>query len=334
MKRTALLLIALLVFTAIQAQKIRIAVLELEIAPEINRVDVEDLSGMLTIALDNTGRYTIVERMQVNTVIQTQRAQRNLTNERIIELGNRLDVRYLLIGRVNQWCMRCEYNVDVRIVDALTAGTLSTINIAQTTSLSASEITANLASDLDRAIQAKFTDEQKRLNHETIVGLWESKTRPNWVNYFNVGEQSKNHYLNDTYVLIEFKSNGTFVLYDISLRFRSGVQRGDEIVSIQEYIRQEYHGRYTRDGNVLQLEWISTSAYHTYKETTAADQNRRGRAVANRNPVLPTDRDYSLIFTGGSESISAITFNADPTPRRGETMRFNRTNQAPPKSHL
>ena len=118
--------ITLLIAGTTNAQQIKIAVMELRAGSNVNQSEIEGLSGMLSTALDNTGRFILVERNQIDKVIKEQGFQKSsLTNAQVAKVGNVLGVNKILIGDVTK--VFGEYNVDIRIIDASSGQVLAPV---------------------------------------------------------------------------------------------------------------------------------------------------------------------------------------------------------------
>lgn len=129
MKKISLIIMLLLAFTmtaTAQNKKMKIAVMDFKAGVGVNAAEVEGLSDMLINTLYESGKFSIVERSQINQVLKEQKFQASeLTNEQLAEVGRILGVESVLIGTVNflaehknpDGSMTGEYNVDVRAVD-------------------------------------------------------------------------------------------------------------------------------------------------------------------------------------------------------------------------
>lgn len=111
-------------------QKIKVAIVDLR--PGVNRTQtqVNGLEDMLISELFNTGKFTVIERNQVNKVIREQRFQNSsLSDAQCRRIGGILGVDAIITGTIN-YIVRDrrmasdnqskvdigEYNVDVRMV--------------------------------------------------------------------------------------------------------------------------------------------------------------------------------------------------------------------------
>ena len=129
MKKVSLIIMLLMVFAltaTAQNKKMKIAVMDFKAGVGVSANEVEGLSDMLINTLYESGKFSIVERSQINQVLKEQKFQASeLTNEQLAQVGRILGVESVLIGTVNflaehknlDGSMTGEYNVDVRAVD-------------------------------------------------------------------------------------------------------------------------------------------------------------------------------------------------------------------------
>ena len=145
MKKISLIIMLLLAFTmtaTAQNKKMKIAVMDFKAGVGVNANEVEGLSDMLINTLYESGKFSIVERSQINQVLKEQKFQASeLTNEQLAEVGRILGVESVLIGTVNflaehknpDGSMTGEYNVDVRAVDVESGEVVTTAGAAKST---------------------------------------------------------------------------------------------------------------------------------------------------------------------------------------------------------
>ena len=105
----------LLCLLAVSAMAQRAAVMEFKAGVGISQADVDGLSGIFTTYFRPAG-YTMVERTQIDRVIDEQGFQRSsLTDDQMVRIGEILNVSKIVLGDVN--IARGQYNVDVRVVN-------------------------------------------------------------------------------------------------------------------------------------------------------------------------------------------------------------------------
>ena len=118
-KLFSLCLICLLAMSAI-AQ--RAAVMEFKAGVGISQADVDGISGIFTTYFRPAG-YTMIERTQIDRIIEEQRLQRSaLTESQMVRVGQLLNLSKIVIGDVN--VVMGQYNVDVRVIN-VESGTIA-----------------------------------------------------------------------------------------------------------------------------------------------------------------------------------------------------------------
>lgn len=122
MKKIYVLLIALLPFLTLDAQ--RIAVLEFKANVGVSSSDVDGISAIFTTYFHPVG-YTLVERNQIDKVIEEQGFQRSkITQNQMVRIGEILNVSKIVVGDVN--IVMGQYNVDVRVINVQTGSVVAT----------------------------------------------------------------------------------------------------------------------------------------------------------------------------------------------------------------
>ena len=93
----------------------RAAVMEFKAGVGISQADVDGLSGIFTTDFRPAG-YTMVERTQIDRIIDEQQLQRSsLTESQMVRIGELLNLSKIVIGDVN--IVMGQYNVDVRVIN-------------------------------------------------------------------------------------------------------------------------------------------------------------------------------------------------------------------------
>lgn len=143
MKKISLIIMLLMAFAmaaTAQNKKMKIAVMDFKAGVGVNANEVEGLSDMLINTLYESGKFSIVERSQINQVLKEQKFQASeLTNEQLAQVGRILGVESVLIGTVNflaehkniDGSMTGEYNVDIRAVDVESGEVVTTAGAAK-----------------------------------------------------------------------------------------------------------------------------------------------------------------------------------------------------------
>ena len=137
--------LCLICFLAVSAMAQRAAVMEFKAGVGISQADVDGLSGIFTTYFRPVG-YTMVERAQIDRIIDEQQIQRNsLTENQMVRIGELLNLSKIVIGDVN--VVMGQYNVDVRVIN-VESGTIAATEGATFAGSSYREIMKNLAQKL------------------------------------------------------------------------------------------------------------------------------------------------------------------------------------------
>jgi len=182
MRKVFLLLVTFIGFSIITnaQEKTRIAVMDFEAGVGINQSDVDGISNMLTTALFDTRRFTIVERNQINQAIKEQNFQSSsLSPGQISKIGQILGVKKVIIGNVN--IVFQEYNIDVRIIDVESGIVESTAGKTIRQGSQFRENIAELANELVKKISNDVTNVKTNIQTNSKDGvlingvLWATK---------------------------------------------------------------------------------------------------------------------------------------------------------------
>lgn len=150
MKKMFLFSMMCLMALSMQAQ--RCAVLEFKARVGISQSDVDGISAIFTTYFRPSG-YTMVERTQIDKVIDEQGFQRSsMTENQIVRVGKILNVSKIVVGDVN--VVMGQYNVDVRVINVET-GTIAATEGATFTSSSYRTSMQNVAQKLAAKIAIK-----------------------------------------------------------------------------------------------------------------------------------------------------------------------------------
>lgn len=107
---------------ALSMQAQRCAVLEFKAGVGISQNDVDGISAIFITYFRPAG-YTMVERTQIDKVIEEQGFQRsNMTQSQMVRVGQILNVSKIVVGDIN--VVMGQYNVDTRVINVET-GTIS-----------------------------------------------------------------------------------------------------------------------------------------------------------------------------------------------------------------
>ena len=160
-----MLLMALAMTATAQNKKMKIAVMDFKAGVGVNANEVEGLSDMLINTLYESGKFSIVERSQINQVLKEQKFQASeLTNEQLAQVGRILGVESVLIGTVNflaehkniDGSVTGEYNVDIRAVDVESGEVVTTAGAAK----SSGSTYRAMMEKIGRQLAANLMDEE------------------------------------------------------------------------------------------------------------------------------------------------------------------------------
>ena len=137
--------LCLICFLAVSAMAQRAAVMEFKAGVGISQADVDGISGIFTTYFRPAG-YTMIERIQIDRIIDEQKLQRStLTENQMVRIGELLNLSKIVIGDVN--VVMGQYNVDVRVIN-VESGTIAATEGATFAGSSYREIMKNLAQKL------------------------------------------------------------------------------------------------------------------------------------------------------------------------------------------
>ena len=141
--------LCLICFLAVSAMAQRAAVMEFKAGVGISQADVDGLSGIFTTYFRPSG-YTMIERTQIDRIIDEQQFQRSsLTESQMVRIGELLNLSKIVIGDVN--IVMGQYNVDVRVIN-VESGTIAATEGATFEGASYREGMKNLAQKLAEQI--------------------------------------------------------------------------------------------------------------------------------------------------------------------------------------
>lgn len=130
---------------AVSAMAQRAAVMEFKAGAGISQADVDGLSGIFITYFRPAG-YTMIERTQIDRIIDEQQFQRSsLTESQMVRIGKLLNLSKIVIGDVN--IVMGQYNVDVRVIN-VESGTIAATEGATFAGSSYREGMKNLAQKL------------------------------------------------------------------------------------------------------------------------------------------------------------------------------------------
>lgn len=170
---TLLVLLAMMIITPANAQ--RCAVLEFKAGSGISQADVDGISAIFITYFQPAG-YTMVERTQINKVIDEQGYQRsNLTQSQMVRIGQILNVSKIVVGDINY--VFGQYQVDVRAINvetgtiAATEGsTFATSSYRSSMQSVAQKLAGKIAITPGPTVQSSTYTPKKRSTVEVLYG--------------------------------------------------------------------------------------------------------------------------------------------------------------------
>lgn len=165
-----------LVALTMQAQ--RCAVLEFKAGVGISQNDVDGISAIFITYFRPAG-YTMVERTQIDKVIEEQGFQRSrMTQAQMVRVGEILNVSKIVVGDIN--VVMGQYNVDARVINVETGTISATEGATFATSAYrasmqsvATKLAAKIAITPGQTVQAQSTvssSSRSRSRVETVYG--------------------------------------------------------------------------------------------------------------------------------------------------------------------
>lgn len=149
--------------------RLRIAILDLKAGVGRSQSQVDGLADMLGVELYNSGYFTVIERGQLNTVLNANNISTNAKTspEQLKLIGKKLNVSAVLIGTVNFIARDSklasdgitrfesgEYNIDIRLVSVENGEWLSSAGLKEcgTERSLMTKLAQQLAKNLDNSI--------------------------------------------------------------------------------------------------------------------------------------------------------------------------------------
>ena len=146
MKKLVICIFTLLLSLNIYSQeKPKLAVIDFMPGIGVFESQVNGLSDMLINALFDLGKFSIIERTQIDKVFEEQGFQKSsLSSSQLTKVGEILGVNYILAGTVNfivtdrtieqtqTGMVSGEYNLDIRIVDVSNGEIIATAGVTKT----------------------------------------------------------------------------------------------------------------------------------------------------------------------------------------------------------
>ena len=169
------LLSVLLCFVTLTLDAQRCAVMEFKAGVGVSQDDVDGISGIFITYFRPAG-YTMVERTQIDRVIDEQGFQRSrMTEAQMVRIGQILNVSKIVVGDVN--VVMGQYNVDCRVINvesgtiAATEGaTLAGTSFRTTMQSIAQKLAAKIAIKSGGTVQAPAASQTQSTTPYVIYG--------------------------------------------------------------------------------------------------------------------------------------------------------------------
>jgi TolB-like protein len=95
------------------------SILALESRAGMKTGEAESVTEMFTSALQNTGRFTVIERKQVNAILQEQGFQSTQSGDDAVKAGKILSVKKMFSGSIGM--LGDNYIVNLKMIDVETS---------------------------------------------------------------------------------------------------------------------------------------------------------------------------------------------------------------------
>lgn len=157
MKNSIFRLLATVIIVAVcnslNAQE-RIAVVDFKAGAGVPQGDTEGVSAIFTTYFADPDLFIMVERSQIDQVIQEQGFQMTaLTNEDVVRIGRILNLQKMVIGDIT--IVSGQYNVDVRVIDIESGAVCATNGATWVRGSSYRELMRNLANNLKESLKRR-----------------------------------------------------------------------------------------------------------------------------------------------------------------------------------
>ena len=177
--------LCLICLLAVSAMAQRAAVMEFKAGSGISQADVDGISAIFITYFRPSG-YTMVERTQIDRVIEEQGFQRSrLTESQMVRIGQILNVSKIVIGDVNN--VMDQYNVDVRVIN-VESGTIAATEGATFSGssyrASMQSIAQKLASKIAIGVGSSVSAQQQSSSHHTPTNRTKVETVYGYLHVF------------------------------------------------------------------------------------------------------------------------------------------------------
>ena len=174
---TKTIFVAILCLMAYSVNAQRCAVLEFKAGVGISQNDVDGISAIFITYFRPAG-YTMVERTQIDKVIDEQGFQRSkMTQAQMVRVGEILNVSKIVVGDIN--VVMGQYNVDVRVINvetgtiAATEGaTFATTSYRSSMQSVAQKLASKIALVPGSTVPAQTTSSSTPKTRTSVETLW------------------------------------------------------------------------------------------------------------------------------------------------------------------
>lgn len=187
--------LVLICFMSLSLNAQRCAVLEFKAGAGISQSDVDGISAIFITYFRPAG-YTMVERTQIDKVIEEQGFQRSkMTQSQMVRVGEILNVSKIVVGDIN--VVMGQYNVDARVINVET-GTIAATEGATFASSSyrssmqgvATKLALKIAITSDGTVSVIQSQQQSQQRTTPYVIYGYLKVFPSDLGYFNSEPQT------------------------------------------------------------------------------------------------------------------------------------------------
>ncbi len=117
MRKNILTFLATLVLCGVSyAQELKIGISNFKAGVGLTQQDIDGVSAIFTSYFINPSEYTLVERTQIDKLLEEQNLQQStVTDSDIVRIGKIMNLAYIIVGDIN--LIMGEYNIDVRLIN-------------------------------------------------------------------------------------------------------------------------------------------------------------------------------------------------------------------------
>lgn len=152
-----------------KAQGVSVGIINFKAGVGLTQQDIDGVSAIFTTYIINPSEYTLVERNQIDKIIEEQKLQRsNLTDSDMVRVGKIMNLSFIIIGDIN--LVMGEYNIDVRLINVEDGNIVATEGASWSSGMSYREVMQKIAERLKSKITIPKTTDRVDVN-ETVKVL-------------------------------------------------------------------------------------------------------------------------------------------------------------------